>query len=1343
MNFGGSSWGSSTGFGANANSSGPTATSAPLGGGLFGNSSTQNNNPNNTSSTQPGQQGLGSSLFGNSQEGSNKRASTGLFGSSTSNQPSGGLFGNSSTSSQAPGGGLFGNSANKTGGGLFGNSSTLTNTAAPSAPGLFNKPATGGAPSGGLFGNSSSINSSSGGLFGGSSNTAGSGGLFGNSAQKPATGGLFGGSNTSGGGMFSNPATSGGLFGNSSSTQQQQQQPQQASINSADPYNSGQILSTIQNSTNTMPASLTGSLFANSSIRLPSITEPSKQPQRKSSLLGRLAQTFNIFRYNTDMSSSNSGVGKLKGLFTQLNYIREGPHQNRLNLGVKKPQKRFSRLPIENKSVGEVKRLVIQSRPSKFHQINADKVFSAKKRRVLVLSLDNHLIGNDYEEFDVDNENVQLKDESFRKEKTPQQKEEPKQEEQTDTNGYWCSPSIEALEQMSPEQLSSVDGFIVGRKSKGQIAYVFPVDLTTIFDRCRQNDVPFSSVLFDDIIKIEDGFVKVYFDYEAAKPPISRELNVPAIITLKSEPKKRSLDEHIKRLKNVVGAEFVTYDPIEYYWTFKVKHFSVWGLIDDSEDEADETEDRKRIRAVKKKQDEQEEESSRLYSRIYEDPAYQQELKRQKVIRQSEGVPGAWDYGSIAKHDTSLAMKQQAVEDEITRQVKSYKEDKSANALAANVSDITVQSSSEEDEEDDILVDVPAAYGDDNKFDYLKQIVSVLPPYTDMRSLVDEKAYEPVLDSENAFLNLNKPTNLPTSEDWLVQLEMSNDLNSALTPYIAVPRKSGLALRNVNDILFSDFNKSSVGIDQVSTPIKDKAPLAVFEKEPKLNSRIVTSIVQTLLLNSPVSSRSNNLPLIKVPASITFAELAAIDQDNSEVLKLASILFDPFHVKNSPKYKDVDETDNKLVNRLQQIEQRTALSGWLQRHNKDKLQLSGDTLHNVFIKVVNGQLKEAIELAISSRNVHLSVLLTLLDSNDKAAKEIARSQLEDWPTEDNLVPAPILNIYHILSGDFSALDSIVSPIVKFAVLVNYGSSTTTVQELLDNVDFANDDSEVASLLEFYKEYQKNGKEAASRQLQGSETKVSLKWTLSQLLDLDRTSNDFFCEKFGSGLEAYGLWKEALFIYAMITNDTKALEKLRHVVMSNVTHIKGDTVDEEDYLANVLKIPRSLIYEAVAEEKNREKDFWAKGDALVTAELWDRVHENIVAELGPTTVIQGDYSAWSRLIAMIDRFPDNGRIIPSWNQGGGLFSTYFETLQAFEKFEEVSPEKITFLLENLAQFDTEGRFKSRAAVNIMLKTVGDAALDRKEPFNALKEKLQAIDMGENEKVYFDSRFAATQ
>ena len=74
-------------------------------------------------------------------------------------------------------------------------------------------------------------------------------------------------------------------------------------------------------------------------------------------------------------------------------------------------------------------------------------------------------------------------------------------------------------------------------------------------------------------------------------------------------------------MRQQIGMEFVTYDPITYVWVFKVKHFSIWGLIDEDNDS------QKDWIVMKRKQDAQELEASLEYSQIYENEKYKQELK--------------------------------------------------------------------------------------------------------------------------------------------------------------------------------------------------------------------------------------------------------------------------------------------------------------------------------------------------------------------------------------------------------------------------------------------------------------------------------------------------------------------------------------------------------------------------------------------------------------------------------------------------------------------------------------------------------------------------------------------
>ncbi|CAN8102033.1 unnamed protein product [Discula destructiva] len=203
-------------FGASATSSQP-----PAAGGLFGStSSTQPStqstslfgNTNTTNTSQPAQT---TSLFGNQstqqqqQPQQQQAGGGGMFGSSMATSKPGGLFGGTSTAASNPGG-LFGASTAATSqpaqsGGLFGATSTQQ-PAATTNTGLFGQ--TLQKPAGSLFGG--------GGAPANTQTTGATGGLFG---QKPAASG--------GASMFgqSAAAPSKNLFGSFSQTTQQQAPP--------------------------------------------------------------------------------------------------------------------------------------------------------------------------------------------------------------------------------------------------------------------------------------------------------------------------------------------------------------------------------------------------------------------------------------------------------------------------------------------------------------------------------------------------------------------------------------------------------------------------------------------------------------------------------------------------------------------------------------------------------------------------------------------------------------------------------------------------------------------------------------------------------------------------------------------------------------------------------------------------------------------------------------------------------------------------------------------------------------------------------------------------------------
>ena len=153
---------------------------------------------------------------------------------------------------------------------------------------------------------------------------------------------------------------------------------------------------------------------------------------------------------------------------------------------------------------------------------------------------------------------------------------------------YWCRPPMAELKKMSREQLKSLPGFEVGRAGCGSCRFLENVDLTTVnLDQ-----------FYGYIAEIHIRSVTIYPN-NANKPPVGSGLNVPSEITLENswararnkrdiifETSGPAIEKHIRRLREVRGTEFVSYDISEGLWTFRVPHFTTYAL-DYEDDEAE------------------------------------------------------------------------------------------------------------------------------------------------------------------------------------------------------------------------------------------------------------------------------------------------------------------------------------------------------------------------------------------------------------------------------------------------------------------------------------------------------------------------------------------------------------------------------------------------------------------------------------------------------------------------------------------------------------------------------------------------------------------------------------
>lgn len=1348
------------------------------------------------STLQGGSNGSGNS---NNNWGSSMGFSKATSFNGASNGPGGGsLFGNSSTKD-----------ANSTG--LFGNSSS----SASNSGGLFGKSQSNNTNTGGLFGNLNNTNPTNGGLFN-SSKPEASGGLFGGSSSNAAPKNLFGSMNSanSGSNLFgntansitgtSNPNATTNLFGANtnnnlfSNNTLSNQASLPSNMSSTNPYSYDKVFSNLQKADSVMPKSVTEDLFANTSNRdssekkkILTPVDKAKQAPRRSSLLSRLGQTLKYFRYSNTSTQSNN-FASVKGLFTQANFLTSKDKQSILPKPTKLAPKRISKpsyhTSIENRGI---KRLVIKSKPLKFHLIDADKVLNTKKRRIISeVVLSDKLLTDNYlsDEDDSDNESFNIKqkdtasrfpykisasDEKVNGKKADQiigsnndQEDNEDLDDKDVNNGYWCTPSLSELSQLTAQRLANVENFIIGRIGHGQIAYNYPVDLSGVAMICEENNTSLNKELFGKIVEIGNRIVKVYQDAEN-KPPIGFGLNIPATISLEGiEPRKgESRTDFIKYLQRQVGMEFVTYDPITCIWTFKVKHFSIWGLVDE---EGEFTSDQNQLAELKRKQDSKEEEAVLEYSKIYEDEKFSQELKKQRVSTYTSGLPGGWDYSQIMQN-TPLKTKRNLVADEINNQLELYQQEQTTNALTSNVSDITIDSEEESRSvsPDSIVFGIPDnshAPFEKKNFDYLKLFISVLPKDVDMSQIIHEKAYEPEITNDAMFDNIQLKPNLAVSDDWLVQLELCNDINSSLTPYITESSKEDGENRNritaakVDNILFSDFNKDSLAMDHSSTPINSKKfsnlEGSSLEMYDEAYPRNVSKVIYHMLSKSTISTRSNKFPIVEKDSSLTFADLLLNDKSTDEeeqILKLGSALFDEHKLKEYSEYKDVDMSDSHLVKYLENLQQMRNFSEWLRVYNGPTVkrwsdEKKSDILEYIFIKICAGDIKDAITLAMDSNNAHLSVILTLIDSNDDAVKSTASNQLQYWSdtTSLSLIPKPIVKIYRILSGDFKEVLSDLPWNISLAVKLFYGDNTSELHELIEEFQVGIvDNGPVYDILTLYNQIHAKDKKQALQSIKSSHLNIKLKWFFNKILSKGDASNDILNTdlslSFGNFLEKIGLWKEALFIYSHISDDKENERVIRNLVITNIGQIKGSS-DEETYITKVLKVPHNLVYEAVSIQEHSLGNYWEECEALITAKLWEKAHECIVKELGPSTVISNESESKHHLESLVAKFPESGHIIPLWSQGAGIYSN-FVSLSKLETEERASPDTETLLvslLSNLPLLEDYNSSKCRIAMKLMSKKVGDMALKYADQIGNIKGLILNLPLGEVERNYFNIR-----
>jgi nuclear pore complex protein Nup98-Nup96 len=1015
---------------------GNTAAAKP--GGLFGSTTTPaattgfgGFGQTNTNTTQPS-----TGLFGQTNTAATTNTGGGLFGQQQQAQPAatGGLFG--STNTATTGGGLFGaKPATTTGGGLFGSTPAQPAQPATTGFGSFGQNTTAApAAGGGLFGASTAATAPKPSLFGG-----GGGSLFGQQQQQqqPAAtgGGLFGGlgqsttaaqPTTSLFGSTAQPqqqstlGQSGGLFGSTlgqSTLGQQQQQPSLTASVDQNPYGrndlfqySGQKLEL--GSTNKKPA-------------LPPLTASSYRPSpSKGSRLTKL-RGFATSSVNGSTSSPRASS--------------PGPNSPRNSLslvGSPVPSDRYKGLTDSALS------------PNAFiPRPNVKKITIAPPRSTMNGGGDDHLesvLGKSALRSSANGGSAPATPELSARSPVPIASSSRQAIEDTPTRrpaqlesstmrvaaaeralkkgDYWCRPKLEKLKAMSHDQLSNLSDFTVGRKGYGEVTFLRPVDLTSV---SSLND------LLGGIVVVESLELTVYPD-ETDKPPRGKGMNVPAEISLENvwardkatrqpvtDPSDPRYKRQLKRIQAVPETEFIGFK--DGVWTFRVEHFSRYGL-DASDDETDD----------------------------------------------DEGVGSPTPDKSKSPEDKSPSVYSDEDEDFFPPTKSLYDVDNVSDEHDSGLDETSEMSYDDEDED----MDASAEYDDDYEDE--------LRAYRTIKSKLGAQGMQRMREMQSAFFGAQetkskRPTlaeqkaneirqalerkraeaGFDDAEEGVARLDdravkRASFGESSRPPQLRQPRKyakvpldqsfvagnegvrpdAGLALGRSFRCSWGP-NGELVHMGKICSPSTEfeSSPDAVVYvqqvdllAEPQAAEQARADRLLSLLLEyTEVDVDDNSIPEAITNTDIRFRDFAKLfdsgDRSHEANLwRLGQALFDEIDLKLPPS------TPSDVSNRVAEMRRKLALSKWLEdavapAMDADLVKAGDDRPAKVFALLTGNRTDRAMQSALDGSDLRLATLVSQAGSSDEFRAEVRR-QLDDWTKykSNSLIGYTYRKIYALLAG---------------------------------------------------------------------------------------------------------------------------------------------------------------------------------------------------------------------------------------------------------------------------------------------------------------------------------------
>lgn len=875
---------------------------------------------------------------------------------------------------------------------------------------------------------------------------------------------------------------------------------------------------------------------------------------------------------------------------------------------------------------------------------------------------------------------------------------------------YWCSPPTEQLLHLPLKQLAAVPNFVIGRKGFGYITFNYDVDLTAFVDDMKNQ-------LFGKVVVFHPTkTVEVYPD-ESEKPPIGGGLNVPATITLENiypvdKRSKKPLKDAskfdeiqilVKRLRNMRNMDFISYNPFGGVWTFKVNHFSIWGLVNEEDVEVDE----EAIKRDTKKQ---------IKNRSISFPKQKRKLAQSNGGPQ-ESVPGTFILPNAIVADSTqnnlLTLQQQ-----------------SEPAL--------IEEFDEKEEPLDFLVEEKPYEPDVSEEDF--EGLEVDPSLNISSDWVEQLklAGASLRTVFAASKNLKSP-----ASDEISMLFQEFTKEMALEKSIKKARRlasTNFATFSCRSTLLMKACNSKLGVKEYSLPSSLHKDLALMES--LFSKHLDLSIIE--------ARDSNGYPRI-FGNSLQFKDVAELFNKSSpdyHVWKLCSVLFDvldlPYHVENT------EARDALLKKKRHHL-----LCDWIVEQTRGEIEAkigkTTNSLYLIFLYLAKNDVVSASKIAMKSKNGHLATLITFLGSNDPRVRDLANQQLDKWGSCGNKVDTFIAHIYQLLSGEFlngkiktkNTFDEF-SWLSLFGLTIYYGKiDECSLEELVEIYLKAHKSNDEFLYVIFKLFSAQNSAENLLKEvkLTKSTLKSAFPWYFAQILRFNNltkisdTISDKLTSDFIGQLRIAKLPKEALFAACFLSDDFSAKKEVDSIVNHEISTLANTS---DGNILERLKIPTKVIYQSKALGDKYNGDFLSEVQNLLKAGSFKEAENVIVTIAAPKLILRSTLMGVEELVLLrkiLSQFPKQE--MEHWAVGLGVYDSYLALILDSDESEQL----LNSLLIGLTLlFERNKHHKeipaccnrmSQNLISIFLKRYQDK-LD--SPY---KSKLLKLPLGQPEKAYLQS------